>query len=81
MSEGNNGGGSGLGSVIAGIASILVGLLIPIGGIIVGVCGIAMSSKATDPGMATSGKVLSILGLVVSVGNWVLGTMMIMSEM
>lgn len=81
MSEGNNGGGTGVGSVIAGIASIGAGLFIPIAGIVVGVCGIAMSSKATDPGLGTSGKVLSILGLVVSVGNWVLGTMMLMSEM
>lgn len=81
MSEGNNGGGSGVGAVITGIASIVVGLLIPIAGIVVGVIGMGMSCKATDPGMATSGKVLSILGMIVSVGNWILGTMMFMSEM
>lgn len=68
MSGNNN---NGTGSVVCGALSIPAGIFIPLLGLILGIIGIVSSKKASDPGKATTAKVLSVIGLVVSVGAWI----------
>jgi hypothetical protein len=57
-----------------------LGLLIPIVGVILGVVGIVLSRKI-DQDYNTPALVLGIIGVVVSLANWIIGTILIMNEL
>ena len=59
--------------LILGILSIPCGLLLAISGWILGIVGIVTNSKYKDEKNTTAGLVLSIIGLVLSVLNSILG--------
>lgn len=66
-------------SLVLGILSIVLGLLSPLVGEILGIVGITLSASKRKDYSATTGMVCSIVGLIVSVANHVLGILMLMS--
>lgn len=62
-------------ALVFGILSVVTGFFIPILGILFGCLGFSrarMGGGSTKAGMATVGKVLSIVGIIVSIGMWAL---------
>ena len=61
-------------SLILGILSIVLGLLFPIVGLILGIIGLVLAfSYQKESGLNyQTEKILNIVGLVVSVLNWIL---------
>ena len=61
--------------LILGILSIVLGLLSPIVGLILGIVGLVMAnSSQKESGLDfKSERILSIVGIVVSVLNWIAG--------
>ncbi|MBQ8296663.1 MAG: DUF4190 domain-containing protein [Ruminococcus sp.] len=70
-----NGQGKAIASLVLGICSML-GLCSPIVGIVCGIIAICMSVSARNSGytlgMQKAGLILGIIGIVISVANWVL---------
>jgi hypothetical protein len=64
--------------LILGILSIPCGLLIALSGWILGIVGIVLNNKNKNEKNTTAGLILSIIGLVVSVINSILGFVMVM---
>ena len=62
--------------LVLGILSIPCGLLISLSGWILGIVGIVLNVKRTEEFNTTAGLVLSIIGLVVSIGNSLLGILL-----
>jgi len=62
--------------LILGILSIPCGILIAISGWILGICGIVLNSKNKDKMNTKAGLILSIIGLVLSIANSILGILM-----
>ena len=59
-------------SLVLGILSIVVGLLLPIIGLILGIIGLVLSNshqKETQLDYKT-GRILNVVGIVISVINW-----------
>lgn len=62
-------------ALVLGILSVIIGLFVPLIGVILGIIGISqarMGSGSSKAGMAKAGKVLSIIGICISVGGWLL---------
>lgn len=59
--------------LVLGILSIPCGLLIAISGWILGIVGIVLNAQNSKKYKTTTGLVLSIIGLVVSIINSILG--------
>lgn len=66
-------------SLVMGILSIVLGLLIPLVGEILGIIGITTSMKKREACNTKAALVCSIVGLVVSVANHILGFLLTMS--
>ncbi|MFS9082086.1 DUF4190 domain-containing protein [Streptococcus mitis] len=68
-------------SLVLGILSIVLGLLFPIVGIVLGIVGLVLAiSYQKESGLDyKTEKILNIVGLVVSVINWVLGLILFMN--
>lgn len=67
-------------SFVLGILSIVFGLLFPIVGLILGIVGLVLANshqKESQLNYKTE-KILNIVGLVVSVLNWILALMILM---
>ncbi len=62
--------------LVLGILSIPCGLLIALSGWILGIVGIVLNVKRKEEFNTTAGLVLSIIGLVVSIGNSLLGILL-----
>ena len=65
--------------LIVGILSIVLGLLSPIVGLILGIVGLVLASshqKESELDYKTE-RILNIVGIVVSVLNWILALVMI----
>ncbi len=74
----NNGGNQSVkktysAGLTVGILSIPCGLLFALSGWILGICGIVMNNKHKDEYNTTAGLVTSIIGLVLSILNSILG--------
>ena len=68
-------------SFVLGILSIVFGLLFPIVGLILGIVGLVLANshqKESQLNYKTE-KILNIVGLVVSVLNWILALMILMN--
>lgn len=68
-------------SFVLGILSIVLGLLFPIVGLILGIVGLVLANshqKESQLNYKTE-KILNIVGLVVSVLNWILALMILMN--
>ena len=68
-------------SLILGILSIVLGLLFPIVGLILGIIGLVLTfSYQKESGLDyKTEKIIAIVGIVVSVINWVLGLIIFMN--
>ena len=68
-------------SLILGILSIVLGLLSPIVGLILGIIGLVLAfSYQKESGLDYKiEKIIAIVGIVVSVINWVLGLIIFMN--
>lgn len=66
-------------SLVLGILSIVLGLLSPIVGLILGIIGLVLAnSHQNQSGLNyKTEKILNIVGIVISVLNWVLALVMI----
>lgn len=63
------------------VCSILsfLGLLSPIVGVVLGICGITLSRKP-DQENQQAALIIGIIGLVVSIANWIYGAIIISSS-
>lgn len=59
--------------LVLGILSIPCGILIAIAGWVLGIVGIVLNVKKKDEMNTTAGLVLSVIGLVVSITNSIVG--------
>ncbi len=62
-------------ALVLGILSVIIGIFVPLIGVILGIIGISqarMGSGSSKAGMAKAGKVLSIIGICISAGGWLL---------
>lgn len=66
-------------SLVVGILSIVFSLLIALVGDILGVVGIVMSVRKHKTYNTKAGLICSIIGLVLAIGNHILGALMMMS--
>lgn len=66
-------------SLVLGILSIVLGLLIPLAGEVLSIIGIVSANKHKNTHNVKAGKICSIIGLIVSVANHVLGMILLMS--
>jgi len=66
-------------SLVLGILSIVLGLLSPIVGLILGIVGLVMAnSSQKESGLDyKTEKILNIVGIVISVLNWIAALVMI----
>ena len=62
-------------SLVLGILSIVLGLLSPIAGLVLGIIGLVLAnSHQKESGLDyKTEKILNIIGIVVSVLNWIVG--------
>lgn len=68
-------------SLVLGILSIVLGLLVPLIGLILGIIGLVLANshqKETQLDYKTE-RILNIVGIVISIINWVAGFMMVMN--
>ncbi|MCI9271961.1 MAG: hypothetical protein HFH11_12640 [Dorea sp.] len=68
-------------ALVFGILAIVVGYFIPIIGILLGCLGFSrarMGGGSSKAGIAKAGKVLSIIGIIVSLLSWALNFMLVM---
>ncbi len=68
-------------SLVLGILSIVLGLLFPIVGLVLGIIGLVLANshqKESELDYKTE-KIIAIVGIVVSVINWVLGLIIFMN--
>ena len=73
--------GAATAALVFGILAVVTGFFIPILGILFGCLGFSrarMGGGSTKAGMATAGKVLSIIGIVVAIGMWILNFILTM---
>ena len=67
-------------SLVLGILSIVLGLLSPIVGLILGIIGLVLgNSHQNQSGLNyKTEKILNIVGMVISVLNWIAGVVLMM---
>ncbi len=66
-------------ALLFGLISLVLGFVSPIFSIICGCLGFAqgrMGAGSTEAGKAKAGKILSIVGMVIAVVNWILGILL-----
>ena len=66
--------------LVIGILSIPCGLLIAIAGWVLGIIGIVINTKNKEEYNTTAGLALSIIGLVLSVLNSILGVIIVLKQ-
>lgn len=66
-------------SLVVGILSIVFSLLIALVGDVLGIVGIVMSVSKRKDYNTKAGLICSIIGLVLAIGNHVLGVLMMLS--
>lgn len=66
-------------SLVVGILSIVFGLLIALVGDILGVVGIVISVSKRKTYNTKAGLICSIIGLVLAIGNHIIGALMMLS--
>ena len=73
--------GAATAALVFGILAVVTGFFIPILGILFGCLGFSrarMGGGSTKAGMATAGKILSIIGIIVAIGMWILNFILTM---
>mgnify|MGYP003623352897 CR=1 FL=1 len=73
--------GAATASLVLGIVSIVGVLIIPLIGVLCGALGFSrarMGNGSSKSNLATAGKILSIIGVVISIANLVLGFMILL---
>ena len=67
-------------SLVLGVLSIVLGLLFPIVGLVLGIVGVVLANshqKESEPDYKTE-RILNIVGIVISVLNWIAGVVLMM---
>lgn len=73
--------GAATAALVFGILAVVTGFFIPILGILFECLGFSrarMGGGSTKAGMATAGKILSIIGIIVAIGMWILNFVLTM---
>ena len=67
-------------AIVLGILGIVAGLFIPILGVGLGIAGIIVNVRKKAVCKLSAGVTLSVIGLVISLGMWIMNTVIIMQQ-